>query len=208
MLQVKDKYFMNFSYILQKSKFVWRLLVVLRDFLFCFFVGVKWDISWRFYGLPHIQQRKFGSIVIGKRFVAISKARFNSIGLFQPVILKCLSPDAKIVIGSDTGLSGCTLSARKSILVGSHVLIGSGVLIVDHDAHPLSSQSRREKNNSGECCEVVIEDDVFIGARAIILKGVRVGKGAIVGAGAVVSRSVPEYKIVAGNPACVVGDAC
>lgn len=49
--------------------------------------------------------------------------------------------------------------------------------------------------------EVVIEDDVWIGAHATILKGVRIGRGAVVGAGAVVTRSVPEYSVVAGVPA-------
>ncbi len=51
---------------------------------------------------------------------------------------------------------------------------------------------------------VVIEDDVWIGTRAIILPGVRVGAGSIIGAGAVVTKSVPPYSIVAGNPARVV----
>ena len=52
---------------------------------------------------------------------------------------------------------------------------------------------------------VFIEDDVFIGARAMVLKGVRIGKGAVVGAGAVVTKDVPPNAIVAGNPARVVG---
>ena len=53
---------------------------------------------------------------------------------------------------------------------------------------------------------ILIEDDAFIGARSIILKGVTIGKGSIIGAGAVVTRNVPEYSIVAGNPAKVIGD--
>ena len=52
---------------------------------------------------------------------------------------------------------------------------------------------------------VVIEDDVWIGARVIFLPGVRVGRGAIVGAGAVVTKDVPDYALVVGNPARVVG---
>ncbi|MEV7663036.1 DapH/DapD/GlmU-related protein [Paenarthrobacter sp. NPDC089316] len=52
--------------------------------------------------------------------------------------------------------------------------------------------------------EVVIEDDVWIGARAIILPGVRVGRGSVVAAAAVVTKSVPPFSVVAGNPARVV----
>jgi acetyltransferase-like isoleucine patch superfamily enzyme len=65
-----------------------------------------------------------------------------------------------------------------------------------------------EERRRGDCCSaepIVIENDVFIGARVIILKGVVVGQGSVVGAGAVVTRDVPRYSIFAGNPGRVVG---
>jgi len=52
--------------------------------------------------------------------------------------------------------------------------------------------------------DVTIEDDVWVGARAVILRGVRIGRGSVIGAGSVVTKSVPPYAIVAGNPARVV----
>ncbi|WP_233191214.1 MULTISPECIES: DapH/DapD/GlmU-related protein [unclassified Cryobacterium] len=52
---------------------------------------------------------------------------------------------------------------------------------------------------------VVIEDDVFLGARSIVLKGVRIGTGSVIGAGSVVSRSIPPGSIAAGNPCRVIG---
>ena len=61
-----------------------------------------------------------------------------------------------------------------------------------------------EEKTGNEDLGVVIEDDVWVGARAVILRGVRVGRGAIVAAGAVVTKSVPPYAIVAGNPARVL----
>ena len=59
-------------------------------------------------------------------------------------------------------------------------------------------------NNKEFDKDIVVEDDVWIGTRAIILKGVTIHKGAIVGAGAVVTKDVPPYSIVAGNPAKIV----
>jgi acetyltransferase-like isoleucine patch superfamily enzyme len=54
------------------------------------------------------------------------------------------------------------------------------------------------------CKPIVIEDDVFIGARVIVTKGVLIGRGAVVGAGAVVTKDVPPFSVVAGNPAKVI----
>lgn len=80
------------------------------------------------------------------------------------------------------------------------MLIGSGALITDNHAHPLHP-SQRSDSALIAVRPVVVEQDVFIGARAIVLKGVRIGCGAIVGAGAVVTRDVPAMGVVAGNPA-------
>ena len=103
------------------------------------------------------------------------------------------------------GISGSTLNASTSITIGNNVLIGSGCLITDTDSHPLNWQERKEQqNDKTACAPIVIEDDVFIGARSIVLKGVTIGKGAVIGAGSVVSRDVPDFSVVCGNPAKVV----
>jgi len=176
------------------------------DSLYCFSRGVRWDPSWRFLGRPYFYQKRRGSIRIGRRFVACSRNRDNSVGVFQRVTIRVNTREGRIEIGDDVGVSGAVLSARKRISIGNRVLIGSGVIIVDNDAHPLVYS---ERLTGGEECivaePVVVSDDVFVGARAIILKGVRIGRGAVVGAGAVVTKDVPEETIVAGNPAKVVG---
>jgi acetyltransferase-like isoleucine patch superfamily enzyme len=100
-------------------------------------------------------------------------------------------------------MSGCSISCSLSITVGDDVLIGSGALIMDSNAHPLHYEHRNDDSKTKRA-PIVIEDGVFIGARAIILKGVRLGRGAVVGAGAVVSIDVPEMSVVAGNPARIV----
>jgi len=83
------------------------------------------------------------------------------------------------------------------------VLIGSGCLITDSDAHPIDPDERR-LGRGGLSKPIVIEDDVFIGARASILKGVSIGKGAVGGAGTVVTHDVAPRSRVAGNPMKVI----
>lgn len=180
-----------------------RLVAVPRDWTFCILQGMRYDATWRFLGLPLVQRRRGASIAIGRRFTVCSNPKWNSIGVFQRVMLKANTHEALIEIGDDVGLSGCTIAASKSIKVGNRVLIGSGALITDSDAHPLDPEAR-QRGESGASMPIVIEDDVFIGARAIILKGVVLGKGCVVGAGAVVAKSVPAGAIVVGNPARVL----
>jgi acetyltransferase-like isoleucine patch superfamily enzyme len=117
-----------------------------------------------------------------------------------------LSPNGSIIIGHGTGISGASISARSKITIGENVLIGAGACLWDHDFHPVEATTRKDFSpDEIGAAPIVIQDDVFIGARALILKGVKIGRGAVVGAGAVVTRDVEPGAIVAGNPARVVG---
>jgi acetyltransferase-like isoleucine patch superfamily enzyme len=173
---------------------------VLRGVVICFIWGIRRPRGLRLRGMPIIWQSRRGSIKIGDSFTAVSKQQYNSIGLIQPVVIKALGVNTTIEIGNNVGMSGSTLSARSSIKIGNGVLLGSGVLISDNDAHPLRSEDRNDPSKT-LIAPVVIEDLVFVGARAIILKGVTLGVGCVVGAGSVVSKNVPPYTLVAGNPA-------
>jgi acetyltransferase-like isoleucine patch superfamily enzyme len=173
-----------------------------RDILFCIIKFQKWDNSWRFFGLPIIQKHKEAVIKLGKGFTACSNPYYNSIGVFQKVIIKALSPNARIIIGENVGISGATISG-SNIKIGKNVLIGSGVLITDTDAHPIHPFLRNESKFI-KSSPVVIEDDVFIGARTMILKGVTIGSGSVIGAGSVVIKDIPPMSIAAGNPAKVI----
>lgn len=194
----------------EEAKTIVKLVLYLPhlplDFMFCRLHGLKWSNDWRLMGWPLIQKARGAKIEIGQRFFAVSKSRYNSWGVIQPVIIKARRPGCLIRIGDDVGLSGCTITAIKKIMVGNKVLVGSGVIIADNDAHSINPECRRySKEITSE--PVIIKDNVFIGARAMILKGVTVGTGAVVGAGSVVTRDVPDYAIVAGNPARVFGDS-
>ena len=88
--------------------------------------------------------------------------------------------------------------------IGKNVMMGPDVVFItrnhcfDDVSVPMIYQGYSEPKR------IIVEDDVWIGTRAIILPGVKIGKGAIVGAGAVVTKDVPQYAIVGGNPARII----
>ena len=174
-----------------------------RDICFCFLKRLPWHISWRFWGLPFVQRVRKSRILIGTHFTACSMSSHNSIGVMQRVILKTNSPHASLVIGHHVGISGSSIAATNRIEIGNYVLIGSGCLITDSDAHPIGLMDRRD-NRACKTAPIMIEDDVFIGARSIILKGVRIGRGSVIGAGSVVTTDIEPFVVAAGNPCKVI----
>jgi len=121
-----------------------------------------------------------------------------------PILLQPREPDAVIHICPQAAImNGCELIARASISVGARTLIGSQTWITDSDFHEIDPTRR---HLPGKTAPVVIGEDVWIGVRALILKGVCIGAGAVVAAGCVVSKDVPAGAIVAGNPMKIIGD--
>jgi acetyltransferase-like isoleucine patch superfamily enzyme len=108
---------------------------------------------------------------------------------------------ASIVFGQGTYCAGnCIFAANQGIEIGEKVMIADQVSIRDTD-HVFSDTAKAMMDQGIITSPVFIEDDVWIGHGAIILKGVRIGRGSIVAAGAVVSRDIEQYSIVAGTPA-------
>ncbi|MGR9087534.1 MAG: acyltransferase [Gammaproteobacteria bacterium] len=124
---------------------------------------------------------------------------------------------ASIRIGSNTFLGNKTsLVCSDAIHIGDNVLISWGCTLIDHDAHALRWEKRkddvsewfqgRKDWNHVNYRPIVVHDKAWIGFNSILLKGVTIGEGAVVGAGSVVTRDVAPYTLVAGNPAKFIKD--
>lgn len=128
-----------------------------------------------------------------------------------------LGEEGRVEIGDYCYLTNAVLLCEQELRIGSYVVIGWNATIADTDFHPLAPAARIA--DAFACSPlgkgrprpaiarrpVIIEDDVWIGPNATILKGVHVGAGALVEAGALVTRDVPPGMRVVGNPAVVIG---
>lgn len=160
------------------------------------------------YGRPMVDLGKGSTLTLGSRVVLCSQSKRRALGVSRPVILRTLLPGSRLVIGDDVGLSGVVVCAAYSVEIGSRVLLGAEVMIFDTAFHPLHSDNRRYAPFPPPKASdaVTIADDVFIGARAIVLPGATIGAGTVVGAGSVVSGDIPERVPAAGNPCRVIRD--
>ncbi len=121
---------------------------------------------------------------------------------------------ATIVIGRNTFIGTSLLASATEIEVGDDVLISWGCNIVDHNSHAIAWNQRKQDvrdwyQDKKDWTNVIIKpvkigDKVWIGLNAIILKGVQIGEGSVVAAGSVVTKNVPAWTVVAGNPATVI----
>jgi len=173
------------------------------------FQGSTYGKGLRTTGKCSFKLRREGSIVFGQRVSLLAGWRSNRAGLGNPVLLETLG-EGIIRIGDDSGGSAIVISSRSGVTIGKNVCLGANVRIYDHNFHPLDAQKRRlSRNEQAEHVRtepVVIGDDVFVGANALILKGVKLGDRSIVAAGSVVFRGeYPADCIIAGNPASIVG---
>lgn len=133
------------------------------------------------------------------------------------------SSSGMVTIGNHSYIGGGTFICRSSIEIGDNVTIAWGGTFYDHDSHSLDYLKRRKdiddelndiRNGRNFIANkdwsdvnskpIKICNDAWIGMNVIILKGITVGEGAIIGAGSVVTKDVPAWTVVAGNPARVV----
>ena len=110
---------------------------------------------------------------------------------------------AILSIGEYSGLSSCILVCHHKIEIGNYVFVGNGTIIQDTDSHSLNWQERGYDVpiKNVKTAPIKIGNNVFIGARCIIGKGVEIGDRSIVAAGSVVVKSIPSDEIWGGNPA-------
>lgn len=108
-----------------------------------------------------------------------------------------------ITLGSRSGIGvNCLLSGPISI--GKDVMMGPDVVILTQNHTSKRLDIPLIEQLEIDVRKVTVEDDVWIGARAIILPGVTIGTGSIIGAGAIVTKDVPPFSVVAGNPAKII----
>lgn len=152
-----------------------------------------------------------GKISIGDNFYFTSGDAANPISsnLRGAIFTDC--PDARILIGDNVGMSSTQMWIHDSLTIGNNVNIGACVLIIDTDCHEMDYRVRNHSlPPSGmdgqyvKSAPITIEDDVWIGAHSIILKGVTIGARSVIGAGSVVTKSIPADCIAAGNPCRVI----
>jgi maltose O-acetyltransferase len=174
------------------------------------FIGLIWRILWLviYYGFAKYLPESFRLQPLGniskKIRGVICRNIFRSTGRNVNVERGAHFGWGSEVIIGDSSRIGTNCQVPANVRIGSDVMIGPDVLIVaqNHKYDSIEIPMRLQGNMPPY--PVTIEDDVWIGARVIILPGVTVHMGAIIGAGAVVTKDVPSYAICAGNPARVV----
>jgi acetyltransferase-like isoleucine patch superfamily enzyme len=170
--------------------------------------GVPLDHDWFTRPLPP-------NVVIGERSWITSAYSFLHYCSRKPVGLQIghdtglyldtqldLGAEGQVIVGDFCTLAGAIFSTNGRVTVGDYVLISKDVVIADR---PWAAPPTAEIADSYASTDIEIGDDAWIGTRAVILGGTRIGRGAIVGAGAIVQGEVPAFAIFAGNPGRVVG---
>lgn len=140
---------------------------------------------------------------IGNNFFSNGHLRMEAVGYFKN---DSFTPE--ISIGDNVTLNDfCHIACINQVIIGNNVLVASRVFITDHFHGKIDalekdiSPSDRNLYSKGP---VIIHDNVWIGEGVVVMPGVTIGKGAIIGANAVVTRDVPAYAVVGGNPAKVI----
>ncbi|MET0326653.1 MAG: acyltransferase [Ilumatobacteraceae bacterium] len=134
-----------------------------------------------------------GRMVIGDRVQLVS-----TIATMELVSAE----DGLLEIGERTLVNfGCSLVATQHVSIGAHCHIGPYTMMLDNDYHRIEPERRLERPPSKP---IILEENVWIGARVIVMSGVRIGKDSCVGAGSVVTSDVPPRTLAVGVPARVI----
>ncbi|MCI5120200.1 MAG: hypothetical protein D3908_03215 [Candidatus Electrothrix sp. AUS4] len=140
-----------------------------------------------------------GKITIGDnctvRGIPGSRTQFVSLGTN--------SPEAELQIGDSVQLLAAKISCKFSISIGNNVIIEDSS-IMDTNFHSLDISRRTPKNESRTNCAIIIADNVCIGVRSVINKGVTLGEGAMIAPCSVIQHSFPAHSTLQGNPATLI----
>lgn len=138
----------------------------------------------------HVDFGPSGRLTIGQNCVLDRRLTLEVIGDMQ--------------IGSGTILGhSCTIGSKESVIIGENCLLAEMVSIRDND-HDFSDISRPYRDQGHTTAPVIIGNNVWLGTRVVVTKGVTIGEGSIVGAGSIVTRDIPPFVVAAGAPARVL----
>lgn len=189
-------------------KFIRRILTDRYSTIYCFILFKLNDVHFSSFvcsGIPFINKSLKARIKIGNNF-KMNNGSNNSDSSMNGKCRIDVREAAILTIGNDVGMSDVTITCHKKITIGNNVLLGVGCQVRDTDNHSLNPYDRlngldwKNKNN----LPIIIEDNVFIGANALINKGVRIEKNSIIAAGSVVVKDIPSNEIWGGNPAKLI----
>ncbi len=145
----------------------------------------------RVWGHPKVVNR--GRLLIGDRARLVSTIATLEISVGTDGILE---------IGNNVFINyGCSIAATQRVHIGSDCAIGTYCIMMDNDFHRLEPERRFELPESAP---IVLQDNVWLGARVIVLRGVTIGAGSAIGAGSVVTHDIPARSLAAGIPARVI----
>lgn len=181
--------------------------------IYFFLNNIKYGKNFRVFNHLYLKIHVGALVQIGNNCTIMSGAGLNPL---SRNIKTCIyvGKKATLKLGNDVGISSSTLWVKESVSIGNSVAIGADCIIMDTVAHNLDWKIRcsEETNEYGESVDmvtaasapIVIEDNVLVGARCIILKGVTIGARSIIGSGSIVTKDIPSDCIAAGNPCKVI----
>ncbi len=142
--------------------------------------------------------RLFGKASIINEGTMIIGERVQLISTITPLELVAAN-GGKLIIGDRSFINyGCSIAAQQLVQIGANCQIGTYVIMMDNDFHRLEPERRLERPPSAP---IILKDNVWLGARVIVLNGVTIGEGSVVGAGSVVTRDIPPRSLAVGMPA-------
>ena len=161
---------------------------------------IKWNLGGARIGkgtrIPNMWANWPHQVRIGENCVLEPDIRFKFDGPWEP--------GPNIEVGDKTFVgTNVEFNVRGKVVIGSQCMIGAGCRFVDHD-HGIEANTPMGDQDC-ETSPIRLQDDVWLGADVVILKGVSIGSGSVVGAGAVVRTNVPPGEIWAGVPARKIG---
>ncbi len=145
----------------------------------------------RIWGKPAIQNE--GEMIISDRVRLTS-----TIATTQLAVGK----GGRLEIGEGTFINyGCSIAATKLVQIGADCSIGTHVIMMDNDFHRMEPERRFEQPES---FPIILEDNVWLGGRVIVLRGVTIGKDSVIGIGSIVTKDIPPRSLAVGVPARVI----